>query len=338
MTCTLADRRALLHRGLALAAALAAPRTAHLQTNNAVPPIAPATLRLLCSGPAGSIPDTIARRYAQALSERYAGGVMVDNKVGAAGQLAVAALKQALPSGGTLLLAQGAVATVYPSLYARLAYDPVADLKPVSMAAEATLALAVGPAVPDSVATLAELVAWLKRNPQQANYGSPGIGTLPHLLGAAFLRAAEVEAQHVPYPGGPAALVDLIGGRLPLLVLPEGMLRQHQASARLRVLATSGSGRSDFLPAVASFVEQGFPALVVREWFAFFAPGATPPAVVEAASVALRQAAAQTLVSGALADSGMAAVASTPAALAERIAIEQRYWQGVLRATGIRAE
>ncbi len=338
MNCIPVDRRALLRRGLALATALAVPRTAHLQTNTAVPPIAPATLRLLCTGPAGSIPDTIARRYAQALSDRHAGGVVVDNKVGAAGQLAVAALKQALPDGGTLLLAQGAVATVYPWLYTRLAYDPVADLKPVSMAAEATLALAVGPAVPDSVMTLADLVAWLKRNPQQANCGSPGIGTLPHLLGAAFLREAQIDAQHVAYPGGPAALVDLMGGRLPLLVLPEGILRQHQASGRLRVLATSGLGRSTFLPAVASFAEQGFPTLVVREWFAFFAPGATPAAVVEAASSALRRAAAQPLVSGALADAGMAAVAGTPVALAERIATEQRYWQGVLRATGIRAE
>ena len=330
------DRRVLLRQGLALGAALtaawAAPRAVRAQA------AAPGSLRLLCSGPAGSIPDTIARRYAEALKDRHPGGVVVDNRVGAAGQLAVAALKVAPADGSTLLLAQGAVATVYPSLYARLAYDPVADLKPVSVAAEATLALAVGPAVPDGVTTLAELIAWLKRNPQQSNYGSPGIGTLPHLLGAALLREAGVDAQHVAYAGGPPALVDLMGGRLTMLVLPEGILRQHQASGRLRVLATSGLGRSAYLPGVPSLAEQGFAGLVVREWFAFFAPGATPAGAVEAASQAVRQAAAQAAVATALADAGMAAAATTPQALAERIGTEQRYWQAVLRATGIRAE
>ena len=342
MNCARADRRLLLRHGMAWATLLAAPRAAWAQSGAApssgAPSIMSASLRLLCSGPPGSIPDTIARRYAEALKDRYPGGVVVDNRVGAAGQIAVAALKQAPPDGGTLLLAQGAVATVYPSLYARLTYDPVADLKPVSLAAEATLALAVGPAVPDSVATLAELVAWLKRNPQQATFGSPGIGTLPHLLGAAFLREAQIDAQHVAYAGGPPAMLDLMGGRLPMLVLPEGIVRQHHATGRLRVLATSGSARSAYMPAVASFAEQGFPALVVREWFAFFAPGATPTAVVEAASAAVRHAAAGAAVASAMADAGMLAVAGTPGALAERIATEQRYWQGVLRATGIRAE
>lgn len=272
------------------------------------------------------------------MKDRYPGGIAVDNRVGAAGQIAVAALKQAVPDGAALLLAQGAVVTVYPYPYARPAYDPVADLRPVSLAAEATLALAVGPAAPDSVATLAELVAWLTRHPQQASIGSPGIGTLQHLLGAAFLREARADVQHVAYPGGPPALIDLMGGQLTMLVLPEGILRQHQASGRLRLLVTSGQGRSAYLPGVPSFAEQGFAALVAREWFAFFAPGATPAGAVEAASQAVRQAAAQAALATALADAGMVAAATTPRVLAQRIATEQRFWQGVLRATGIRAE
>ena len=143
------SRRAFLCHSTALTAllALGGHRLATAQ------PIA-GSLRILCSGPAGSIPDIVARRYAEQLAGRFSGGAVVDNRVGAAGQIAVGALKQASPDGTTILLAQGAIATVYPYLYARLAYEPAVDLKPVSMAAETALALAVGPGVPNSVVNL----------------------------------------------------------------------------------------------------------------------------------------------------------------------------------------
>lgn len=296
------------------------------------------SLRILCTAPGGTIPDIVARRYSEHLGGRYAGGVIVDNRGGAAGRIAVAALKQAAPDGATVLLAQGAVATVYPYLYEKLAYDPIADLKPVSVAAEAVLGLAVGPAVPESVTTLRQLVDWIRVNPAQANHGSPGVGTLPHLMGALLAHEAQVSLTHVAYPGGPAALLDLMAGRLAVLALPEGLLRPLLAAGKLRVLATSGATRSSFLPNVAGVVEQGFPRLVMREWFAFFMPGGTPQALVDETSRALQQAAAQPALRTALADTGMLAVAGSASDLRERIAQEQPYWRGVISATGIRAE
>ena len=284
------------------------------------------------------MPDIVARRYAEHLSARYPGGVIVDNRAGAAGRIAVAALKQAAPDGNTWLLAQGAVATVYPHLYDKLAYDPVADLRPVSMAAEALLGLAVGPAVPDSVVTLEQLVDWLRSHPAQASYGSPGVGTLPHLMVALLANDARLDLTHVPYAAGPAALVDLMSGRLSVLALPEGLLRPLQAAGKLRVLATSGAARSSFLPGVASVAEQGYPKLVMREWFAFFMPAGATAVALEAASQTIRQAALQPPLRAALAESGMLAVTSSPAELATRIATEQPFWRGVLSATGIRAE
>ena len=295
-------------------------------------------INILCTGPAGSIPDIVARLVAEQWSGRPAQRAVVDNRPGAAGQIAVNALKSARADGNTLLLAQGAIATVYPYLYARLGYDPVLDLRPVSLAGEMTLGLAVGPAVPAAVTHVQELVEWMRRNPNLANAGSPGTGTLPHLLEAMLFRAAGVEWQHVVYPGGPPALVALLGGQIAVLVLPEGLLRQHRASGRLRVLATSGAGRSTYLPDVASLVEQGFPDLVVREWFAFFMSGRVAPAVVESASQALRVALAQPALAAAFAESGMVAASSTPAALASRIGAEQRYWEPVIRTANIRAE
>jgi len=332
---------------LACAAALCAMPTARAQPSGTSSGTNPGTnpgsnpgtnLRILCTAPGGTIPDIVARRYAEPLGAAYPGGVIVDNRGGAAGRIAVAALKQAAPDGATLLLAQGAVATVYPSLYETLGYDPLLDLNPVSVAAEAVLGLAVGPAVPDSVTDLAKLIDWIRQNPSRATHGSPGVGTLPHLMVALLARDAKVDWQHVPYPGGPPALMDLMAGRLTALALPEGLLRPFLTAGKLRVLATSGPARSSFLPQVASVVEQGFPRLVMREWFAFFAPPGTPAAVVDRLSASLQRVALQPAVRSALGEAGLLALASTPAELRERIALEQPYWRGVIGATGVRAE
>ena len=160
-------------------------------------------LRILCSGPAGSIPDLVARAVAEQLATPPGQRALVDNRPGAAGQISVGALKAASADGSTLLLAQGAIATVYPFLYAKLAYDPAVDLQPVSLASEMSLALAVGPAVPADVTTLAGFIDWARRHPAAANVGSPGTGTLPHLLEAMLFHEAGVAWQHIGYSGGP---------------------------------------------------------------------------------------------------------------------------------------
>jgi tripartite-type tricarboxylate transporter receptor subunit TctC len=335
--CT-ASRRLVLRYGCSVSASLfglAASRSVHAQ-----PSTSPATqqLRILCSGPAGSIPDIVARRVAEQLTRQYPQGAIVDNRPGAAGQIAVNALKASAPDGATVLLAQGAVATVYPYLYEKLAYDPIIDLQPVSMAGEMTLALAVGPAVPESVKNVQDLIDWMRSNPKLANVASPGAGTLPHLLEVMLFREANVPWQHVVYAGGPPALVDLLGGQIAALVLPEGLFRQHKATGKLRVLATSGAQRSTYFPDVGTFVEQRYRSLIVREWFAFFMPARVSPATIEAVSQNVQQAIARPELSTAFADSGMLAVSSTPAALAGRIAQEQRYWQPIILATGVKAQ
>jgi tripartite-type tricarboxylate transporter receptor subunit TctC len=295
-------------------------------------------LRLLCSGPAGSIPDLVARALGESLALAPGRRVIVDNRPGAAGQLSVNALKAAPADGSVLLVAQGAVATVYPALYSRLAYNPGVDLQPVTLACEMTLALAVGPAVPASVQTLADFIAWLRAHPAAANIGSPGTGTLPHLLEALLFSETGIAWQHVAYSGGPPAVNDLLGGQIAALVLPEGLLRQHHAAGRLRVLATSGPARSAYLPDVPTLAEQGHPGLVVKEWFAVFAPGGTPKDMVAELAAVLQAALHRPALSAVFAQAGMTAVACSPAALAARIATEQRYWQPVLQAHGIRAE
>ena len=326
-----AHRRLFLKESGAALLTLAAQHAAFAQTMLE-------QLHLLCSGPAGSIPDIIARRIAEPLGGRLARHVNVDNRPGAAGQIAVNALLAGPADGSTLLLAQGAIATVYPALYPKLAYDAAADLQPVSLAGEMTLGLAVGPAVPESVSDVRGFIDWMRRFPKLANVASPGTGTLPHLLEVMLFRAADVPWQHVAYSGGPPAMVDLLGGQVAALVLPEGLLRQHQASCKLRVLATSGAQRTSFLPGVPSFVEQGWRNLIVREWFAFFMSTRVPAVTVAATALSLRAAIERPEVASAFADSGMVAMASTPAALAARIAAEQGTWESIIRSANVRVE
>ncbi len=295
-------------------------------------------LKILCPAPAGSIPDTVARKVAEQLGASYPKGAIVDNRPGAIGLVAFNALKAGPVDGSVVLLAPGTFATVNPYLYAKQPYDPVVDVQPVSVAAEATLALAVGPGVPESVANVRDLLDWMRANPRLANVGSPGAGTLLHLLEVMLFKEAGVAWQHVAYPGGPQALVDLLGGQIAALVLPEGLFRQHKATGKLRVLATSSAQRSAYLPDVPTFVEQGHRNLVVREWYAFFLPGKASPAVVEATSQALRQGIARPELAAALAVAGMTPAPSTPTAMAERIAQEQRYWAPVIQSAGVRIE
>jgi len=297
-----------------------------------------ATTRLFTGAPPGSIPDVVARRYADQLSARFGRPVVVDNRSGAAGRVAVGVLRQAQSDGSSLLLAPGAVASIYPYLFRDLGYDPVADLRAVSVAAEATLGLAVGPAVPASVRDLTALRDWCRANPSGATFGSPGVGSLPHLLPAKLFAEAGIEATHVAYPGGPPAIVDLLAGRIAALALPEGLLREHHVVGRLRILATSGYGRSPFLPDVPSVAEQGFPGLVMGEWFGFFMPGGASPTVAESIAEAVRWASAEPPLRTAFAAMAMIAASGTPSAMQDRINREKPFWQAFLAASGIRAD
>jgi tripartite-type tricarboxylate transporter receptor subunit TctC len=295
-------------------------------------------LRILVGFPPGSFPDTLSRFVAEHLAGSYLRRALVENRPGAAGLIAVNALKASPADGSTVLLAQGTLASAYPYLYKKLAYDPAVDLKPVSLAAEVTLGLAVGPAVPDHIGNVRELVEWMRANPKLANAASPGVGTPPHLVEAMLFRRAGVEWQHVSYAGGPPAMAAVLGGQVSALVLPEGILRPQRAAGRLRVLATSGAQRSQYLPDVATFVEQGYAGLAVIDWFAFFMSGGANPAVIDATSQKLRAALSRPELVAAYSEAGAVAASSTPAALGKRIAAEQRYWEPVIRENSIRIE
>ncbi|GIX25654.1 MAG: hypothetical protein KatS3mg122_2885 [Caldimonas sp.] len=296
--------------------------------------------KFLYGFPPGSSGDIVARRVAERMAGTpYARNqAIVENKAGAGGRIALEALRQAAPDGATLCLSPFSATAVYPHIYTRLGYDPVNDFVPVSIAALMFHGLAVGPLVPASVKSVKDYLAWAKAHPKDANYGSPAAGSTPHFIGALLGLNNGVDLKHVPYRGSVPGVTDLVGGQIASMVTPSGDFIAHHRAGKLRVLATSGSRRSPFLPDVPTFAEQGFPDLVVEEWFGFYAPARTPATMVAAANAAINQALKDPAVIEALGTVGLIAQGSTPQEMAVSQKREFERWGPLVKKIGFTAE
>jgi tripartite-type tricarboxylate transporter receptor subunit TctC len=182
--------------------------------------------------------------------------------------------------------------TIYPHSYSKLNYAQ-SDVTPIGIGHSTDHALVVGPAVPDSVKNVKDFVEWAKANPGKASIANPGSGSMPHLLAGRLAMITGAQITNVPFPGSGPAIPQVMGGQVAGMSSPLGDMVQHHKTGKVRILATSGPERSPYTPEVASYREQGYGELVVREWFGFFAPAATPDAVKEALNAALRSAMAQ---------------------------------------------
>jgi tripartite-type tricarboxylate transporter receptor subunit TctC len=297
----------------------------------------PETARLLTGFPPGGTVDAVARRVADKLRGTYAKVMLVENKPGAGGRLAVEELKRSSADGTTLLLTPAAMVTLYPHLYSKLAYG-LADVTPVSGVTSVVFGLAIGPGVPDSVKTLADFLAWAKANPAKAAYGSPGAGSPPHYVGALLDKESGVALNHVPYRGTVPGVQDLLGGQVASFSGPIGDYLPHVKTGRLRVLATSGPKRSRFLPDVPTFTEQGFKALEQVEWYGFFLPGKAAPDVVQRAAAAIRAAMSGPEMADSLAPYGLEVAITSPAELARAVQDEHAAWAPVVKRVGFTPE
>lgn len=328
------DRRQWLRSAVALSSAWAGG-AALAQGQVQLPGVA----RVVIGAPAGGAGDTFLRRLADKLRGGFAGSVIVDNKPGAGGQIALMSVRDAAPDGSTLLMTPSTFFSVYPHTYPKLPYHPEKDFTPISLLAYTNFGLAVGPAVPASVTTLREFMAWAKANPDRATYGSPAPGSVPHLIVAAAARQFGVRLLHVPYKGSVPGLQDMRGGQIAAMSSPIGALLPHLAAvgAGVRVLAVSGSDRSPLLPAVPTYREQGLP-INGREWFGMFMPAGASSATVTRVAAYLKLALAQKdLIDGATA-LGLEVAASTPQELTAMIAADSAEWRVWVGRIGFTAE
>ena len=295
-------------------------------------------IRLIVPFPAGGGTDVAARLVADKLRGALPQPVIVENKPGAAGRIAVEYVKSSDPDGSTLLFTPDFLMVVYPHSFKKLSYDPVADFVPVANCALSTLAFSVGPAVPESVKTLSDFIQWCRANPKQAAYASTSAGATPHFVGVMLTRAAGVEITHVPYKGGAPAIQDLIGGQIASSINPVGEVLAYVKSGRLRVLATSGSRRSHFLPEVPTMMEAGYRDVVVETWIGILAPARTPAATVARYNAAIGDALKSGEVAEGYSKFGMDVFAQTPEAFAATIRADLNRWGPVVKASGFTAE
>ena len=296
------------------------------------------TVRIVTGFPPGGTSDTLCRRLAEGLRGIYARNALVENKPGAGGQLAVEQMKIAPSDGTTILQTPASMLMIYPHVYKKLNYNPFEDVTALSVAAAFAFGLAVGPAVPDSVKTVSDFIAFAKANPDKANFATPGAGSVPHFLGALLSMASGVELKHIPFRGSQPAILDLIGGQVSAVSAPEGEFFQNAKAGKIRVLATSGPSRSRFLPDVATYTEQGFPTVTAREWFGLFLPGKPSADVLQRANTAVRQALATQPVVEGLATMGLEATSSTPQELAAMLRADHDRWGPIVKKIGFTAD
>ena len=290
-------------------------------------------IRLLVPGAAGGGMDAVARMVANTIGETLKQPVVVENKPGAAGNIAVNQLAKSPPDGYTMVLGQTSQLAINPSLYGNLPYDPIRDFVPVLLLADAPNVVVV-PAS-SSYRSLADVVAAAKQMPDGMDFATPGIGTVSHLTAELFARSAGIKLRHIPSRGANTALLDVAAGRIPLMLssIPTalGLIR----SGELRAIAVSALARSPILPDVPTVAEQGYPGFNAGTWYGLLVPAGTPAAIVkrlnEAGNAALRL---PEIVARVQAEGGVV-LGGSSAAFTDKLEIDNSKWSQVIKEAGL---
>jgi len=318
-------RRAVLRAIGAGAAALGVPR-AFAQAD--------ATVTVLVG--AASTMDAAARMTSDFLREALGRPVITVSKLGAGGRLALGELRRAAPDGRTLMLSTSSPFTIYPNIYTKLEYDPVADFTPISGVCWFDVALASGPAVgPVSPATdLKAAIAWVKSRGREALYGNaPGQGSASHFAGIGLSLAIGHPMTSVPYKDSGVGITDLVAGRLPLLITGTGALTEMHKAGRLRLLATSGPERTPLVNDVPTFKESGLDVVVVNS-VGLYGPPKLPAEIVARLHDAVQQMLARADLRDRLRGWGMTPASMTQQQLAEALATDRRHFADLVKKSG----
>jgi len=293
-------------------------------------------IRLVVPFPPGGGTDIIAREVSQKVSSANGWTFVVDNKPGAGGNLGVDAVAKAPPDGYTIVLGQTSNLAINPSLYSKLPYDPVKDLAPVGLLATAPLVIVVPMNSPFK--NLADLVAAAKASPGTVNFASPGNGTVAHLTGEQFQKAAGIKFQHVPYKGANQALNDVISGQVQLYVSSVPSVLQHIRNKKVRPLAVTSAKRIGDLPDTPTVGEGGYKGFDAVTWFGILAPAATPKEVVAKLNTEFNKALQQADLRKKLDDEGAEPAGGTPEQFGALIKEDIGRWGKIVKESGVRVE
>ena len=279
--------------------------------------------------------DILARTLQPRLAEAWRQPVVIENKPGASGNLGAAQGARSAPDGHTLVMGASTL-IINTTLYRDMPYNPLTDLAPVGLAANASLLLVAHPSL--GVANVAELVARAKASPTTLNYASPGIATPHHLAMELFKARAGIELTHIPFSATGPALTQLLGGEVPLMFLPVHVAIAHVKAGRLVALANGGGKRSPLAPDVPTLGELGLRDADTDIWYALWAPAKTPGTIVNRINADMNRALASADVRATLSAQGMEVVTGTPAELGARMTSEAARWTQLVSSARIRPE
>jgi len=285
--------------------------------------------------PAGGPVDIVARLTAQKLGDQLSAQLVVDNRAGANGNIAGEIVARSTPDGYTLLMGANGNIAVNPALYRKMAFDPVKDLKPVSLVATASLMLVVHPAV--AAKTTSELIALARGKPGSINFASSGIGSTAHLCSELLRIMTGIHIVHVPYKGSAPALNDVIAGQVQMLITGVSSALPHAKSGKLRALGVTSAKRLTALPEYPAIAE-AVPGYEVQTWYGVLGPTSLPDTLLKRLHAAVVTAIGSKDVHERLQALGADAVTNTPDQFASLIKEEIKKWAKVVQNAGIKAE
>ena len=291
-------------------------------------------VKILVGFAPGGAMDIVARAVGQKISDSIGQPVIIENKPGAASNIAIRLLIESPPDGYTVMLVANGL-TANPFLYTQQPFDPNRDVVPISLVARLPVVIAANAS--SEISTLAKLVETARARPGTVNYGSPGSGSTPHLATEMFARAAGVSLSHIPYKGGKPAITDVLGGQLPLVAVNAVEVLPHVKAGKLTVLATLSAQRVSTLPDAPTIAESGYPGFEANVWHAFIAPKGTPAAIVEKLKAEIHKALAAPDVKERLANLGAEVSPSTPQELAALVRTEHERYGKLIREANIKA-
>ena len=314
--------------GLALGAGTAPSAAQNVYPSRAI--------RMVVDTSPGGLTDILGRIAAEGLAQQLGRQVVVENKAGASGNVAIEFVVKSPPDGYTLMICAGGNLVIKPFLEHSLPFDPLVDLVPVFNVAEAPHILVV----PSSVAVkdLAEFIAYAKSNPGKVYYGSAGTGSPPHLAADQFARLAGLQLVHVPYKGVGPALPDLIAGRLQIMSMSFGSARPYLRSGALRALAAGSKRRLAGLPEVPTSAEAGLPGWEMSAWFGIFAPKDTSLEIVRLLNEKFQAVIEEPKAKQRLLEVGAEPLGGPAQAFAERVRADYLLWGKVVKESGIKLE
>ena len=288
-------------------------------------------LKILVGFPAGGGSDVMARLMAEALKQRTDRNVLIDNKAGASGMIAVDALKNAVPDGTTIAYVPSA--SIAPTLTMTApSFDPLTDIQPITLAGTVQTAYCVSPTI--GVNTLPEYIAWLKKNPTRASFGTTAMGSFTHFFGVMAGQEFGIPLEPVPYRGAAPLVADLQGGHIAAGCGGLTDFLEHHRAGKVKLLFTSGVKPATASPDIPTATQLGYPKLQILGWYVFFAPTKMSPALVDAWGRELRGVLAVPEVRAKLTELGLDVEPSTPAEFKQRLVTDVARWKTIIESIG----